>query len=69
MPEHETIKLYLIHENDTNLDYVFKGHNISRLFKNDESFNLKRERLYPRKAPIPTRILVIGLELLKNTKQ
>ncbi|MDF8886186.1 hypothetical protein OU556_13805, partial [Escherichia coli] len=57
------------HENDANLDYVFKGHDISRLFKSGEAFNLKRERLYPNKAPIPTRILVIDLELLKNTKQ
>ena len=69
MPENEKIELHQIHENDANLDYVFKGHDISRLFKSGEAFNLKRERLYPNKAPIPTRILVIDLELLKNTKQ
>ncbi|MHB9330633.1 DUF6615 family protein [Phytobacter ursingii] len=69
MPEHVIIGQHQMHENDVNLDYVFKGYDISSLFKNGEAFNTKRECFYPNKTPIPTRVLVIDLELLKNTKQ
>ncbi|WP_312414312.1 DUF6615 family protein [Pseudescherichia sp.] len=67
--DYETIEQHKLNEKDVSLNHILQGYDVSKLFNDDEVFDKAKGYLYPNNTPVPKRILVIDLELLKNTKK